>query len=321
MNHIKQIYVVYNKPGYMVLLNDQVQGIANLPGGIGEVQSELELMELNTYYENFRVQAASEGKYLNFTKGVYVRNGQPNDCILIESQPIPPPIPVFTARDITIFNNRTVGDPVVILFLDSMIGNNITAIGGNFVTTVWLPDFSGPIYVLNEVTVDSYPTGIYKVISSNVRVTFKKNGILLESLVQTAGVPFAPPPYVNAEFNEIYLEDAAAPPPPLKSGNFEVLGVGANTDINNVRLLTNAGIAYPVTNALDNTGTWSNFAGGFNSVIVDVTSTKLLELNLFINGAAVAGLWNMPGTGSYTFANCPNPANGDVIRVRVRELN
>lgn len=314
--HIGQIYIVYNEAPYIFLIEDQVQNTS------GQIYHELDIKELNLYFRQFQQQLNAEQRFLNFSKGEFVLNNKPNDCILIDSSAEPPPVTPVTTKIVKITNARTNGDDGISITSWSNCFDENLIQEGNFVNVAFYKNPITPAALLTFNENSGGPlVGQYRQLSAPVRITVKALGVTLFTLV-TAGTPSFTPVYLEGynydNFDEILIEDAAAPPPPAKTGVFQVQSNDASVTINAVTSITNAGIVYPVTNQLK-AGTWSNFAGG--TISIDVTSVKLLELVVFYNNVAQTERFNQPGTGIYNLTFNPNPANGTVIRIFVRSLN
>lgn len=312
--HIKQIYIVYNEAPYIVLVEDNVQAT-----GVGELSHDLALSELHTYYENFVNQADQEGKFLDFSKGEFINNNQPFNAIIINSAPTPPPVIPVVARAVHIINARTGGDFISLSTLFTAWQCNSVLFGDEEDGLLFVSDENNVVLIRFSETSTVNPVNpTYVPITTNIRVTFKKGAVVLSTSVVDSSTPILVDSTVFQNFDVILIEDDTAPPPPTYTGPFSARSADANVTINDVSLITTAGVVYPVTNAT-HAGTWDAFAGG--TIRVDVTSTKLLEIVVFYNSVAQTERFNLPGTGVYDLTFNPSPANGTDIRVNVRSLN
>jgi hypothetical protein len=301
------MYIVYNKAPYIAITFDRVQN-----NSIGEVTEQLDLSELNTYYSNFKKQIEQEGLSFDFSRGVYIINEQPNDCILIQANPAPPPVVPLIIRNIFLTNGRTGSlNPLVLTSNFAGIAEVEVSQGDSEPTILYTTSVGNGmdrvIFKLNELNAGNYIT-----LSSSVRVTIRKAGVTLSTAVLTHDQPL--PIGVGSifdNFDEILVEDSATPPPVPPTGSIQVSTSSDTISLDDFTGIPN-NVVVPVAGVV-HAGVWNSFAGGDLSLFI--TSASLLKAEVFYAGISVGTLFNLPGTGTYVIPALPAPVTGDLIEI------
>jgi hypothetical protein len=325
--HIKQLSIVYSELApYIILEQDQIQGVVNQPGGVGNLTTELDIAELKTYYDIFQKQVIAEGSYFNFSKSVYIKNGQPHDCIVIDAAPTPPPVTPVVLRTIKVTNNRTAGDfGIVLACISSSFGLTLVQEGTTEFAQFWDNRSAPDTIITFWGNSGDLVTGGYFPLSTPVLVNIKRAGVVLQTKL-TTGTPnessvYIAPGNIYDTFDEIEINDAAAPPP-TKQGVLKVESTDPDIYINDpITGITNSGVIFPVNNSFS-LGLWEGFTGGFNAITIDVTCTApiFLEIVVYYDNVPNGEMWNLPGTGIYTIPALSNPVDGAEIKILVRKI-